>query len=86
MQGTDGNFYGTTGAGGAHYQGTAFEITPGGALSVVHSFSGSPSEGAGPVAGLVQGTDGNFYGTTGLGGANSKGTLFKLSSSSISNN
>jgi len=86
VQGTDGNFYGTTAAGGAHYQGTAFEITPAGALSVVHSFSGSPSEGAGPVAGLVQGTDGNFYGTTALGGANSKGTLFKLSSSSISNN
>ncbi|MGC1323708.1 MAG: choice-of-anchor tandem repeat GloVer-containing protein, partial [Candidatus Udaeobacter sp.] len=80
------NFYGTTVAGGAHDQGTAFEITPAGALSVMHSFSGSPSEGAGPVAGLVQGTDGNFYGTTALGGANSKGTLFKLSSSSISNN
>jgi uncharacterized repeat protein (TIGR03803 family) len=86
VQGTDGNFYGTTAAGGAHYQGTAFEITPAGALTVLHSFSGSPSEGAGPVAGLVQGSDGNFYGTTTLGGANSKGTVFKLSSSSISNN
>jgi len=85
-QGTDGNFYGTTATGGAHYQGTLFEITPAGALTVLHSFSGSPSEGAGPVAGLVQGTDGNFYGTTALGGTNSKGTVFKLSSSSISNN
>jgi len=86
IQGSDGNFYGTTGAGGAHYQGTAFEITPVGALTVLHSFSGSPNEGAGPIAGLVQSSDGNFYGTTALGGTNSKGTVFKLSSSSISNN
>jgi uncharacterized repeat protein (TIGR03803 family) len=86
VQGSDGNFYGTTAAGGAHYRGTAFEITSAGALTVLHSFSGSPSEGAGPVPGLVQGTDGNFYGTTALGGANSKGTVFKLSSIVISNN
>jgi uncharacterized repeat protein (TIGR03803 family) len=86
VQGSDGNFYGTTAAGGAHYQGTLFRITPAGALTVLHSFSGPPSEGAVPFAGLVQGTDGNFYGTTALGGANSEGTVFKLSSSSSSNN
>jgi uncharacterized repeat protein (TIGR03803 family) len=86
VQGTDGNFYGTTAAGGAHNQGTLFRITPAGALTVLHSFSGAPSEGAIPFAGLVQGTDGNFYGTTALGGANSEGTVFKLSSSSSSKN
>jgi uncharacterized repeat protein (TIGR03803 family) len=85
VQGTDGNFYGTTAAGGTHYQGTAFGITPAGVLTVLHSFSGSPSEGAAPVAGLVQGTDGNFYGTTALGGANSKGTVFKISTTGSSN-
>jgi len=86
VRGSDGNFYGTTVSGGAHYQGTLFRITPAGALTVLHSFSGAPSEGAVPFAGLVQGTDGNFYGTTALGGANSEGTVFKLSSSSSSNN
>ena len=86
VQASDGNFYGTTVSGGAHYQGTLFRITPAGALTVLHSFSGAPSEGAVPFAGLVQGTDGNFYGTTALGGANSEGTVFKLSSSSSSNN
>jgi uncharacterized repeat protein (TIGR03803 family) len=86
VQGTDGNFYGTTVSGGAHYLGTLYRSTPAGALTVLHSFSGSPSEGAAPIAGLVQGTDGNFYGTTALGGANSEGTVFKLSSSSASNN
>ena len=85
-QGTDGNFYGTTPSGGEHLQGTVFRITPAGALTILHSFSGYPSEGAVPFAGLVQGTDGNFYGTTALGGANSEGTVFKLSSSSSSNN
>jgi uncharacterized repeat protein (TIGR03803 family) len=86
VRGSDGNFYGTTISGGAHYLGTVFKIDGTGNLTTLHSFSGSPSEGAGPVAGLVQGTDGNFYGTTALGGANSKGTVFKLSSIVISNN
>jgi uncharacterized repeat protein (TIGR03803 family) len=81
MQGSDGNFYGTTAAGGIHYQGTAFKITPTGNLTTLHSFSGSPSEGAGPVAGLVQGSDGNFYGTTALGGTHGVGTVFSLSTS-----
>ena len=86
VQGSDGNFYGTTAEGGEHFQGTVLRITPAGALTVLHSFSGYPGEGAVPFAGLVQGTDGNFYGTTALGGANSEGTVFKLSSSSSSNN
>ena len=73
-------------SGGAHYLGTVFKMTPIGTLTTLHSFSGSPSDGAVPVAALVQGTDGNFYGTTALGGANSEGTVFKLSSSSSSNN
>jgi len=78
VQGTDGNFYGTTASGGAHSQGTAFRITAAGSLTLLHSFSGYPSEGAVPIAGLVQGSDGNFYGVTALGGAHSKGTVFKI--------
>ena len=86
VQGSDGNFYGTTALGGTHFRGTTFNIDATGSLTTLHSFSGSPGEGAVPFAGLVQGADGNFYGTTALGGANSEGTVFKLSSSSSSNN
>lgn len=78
VQGSDGNFYGATAFGGANFQGTVFKIDATGSLTTLHSFSGSPSDGANPVAGLVQGSDGNFYGTTALGGANLKGTLFKI--------
>jgi uncharacterized repeat protein (TIGR03803 family) len=74
---TDGNFYGTTGGGGANGDGTVFEITPGGTLTTLHSFDGP--DGETPYGGLVQGTNGNFYGTTDVGGANGDGTVFSLS-------
>jgi uncharacterized repeat protein (TIGR03803 family) len=88
IQATDGNFYGTTSCGGAYAgargscpigSGTVFKITPGGALTTVYSFCAQPtcSDGANPIAGLVQATDGDFYGTT-EGGTNN-GTVFSLS-------
>ena len=76
VQGSDGNFYGTTDAGGTGGNGTVFKITPAGALTTLHSFSGS--DGRNPPATLVQGTDGNFYGTTNQGGAMGAGTVFKI--------
>ena len=72
-------FYGTTALGGAHYLGTLFKITPAGSLTTLYSLSGSPGEGASPVSALVQGSDGNFYGTTALGGTHYWGTVFKYS-------
>jgi uncharacterized repeat protein (TIGR03803 family) len=78
VQGSDSNFYGTTAFGGANFQGTVFKVDATGSLTTLHSFSGSPGDGANPVAGLVQGSDGNFYGTTALGGAQLKGTLFSI--------
>ena len=79
VQGTDGNFYGTTEGGGAYGDfGAVFRITPGGKLTTLCSFSGTDGNGAKPYAGLVQGTDGNFYGTTESGGADNAGTVFKL--------
>ena len=81
VQGSDGNFYGTTALGGQHYLGTVFKINSAGSLTTLHSFSGSAGEGADPLAGLVQGSDGNFYGTTALGGAHYWGTVFKFSAS-----
>jgi uncharacterized repeat protein (TIGR03803 family) len=76
IQATDGNFYGTTLSGGAHAAGTIFKITPSGTLTTMHSFSWG--DGANPYAPLLQATDGNFYGTTQSGGANLLGTVFRL--------
>lgn len=76
VQGTDGNFYGTTNEGGASYYGTVFKITPGGMLTTLHSFDFT--DGTYPDAGLVQATDGNFYGTTSYGGGGPNGTVFKI--------
>ena len=87
VQATDGNFYGTTNDGGANDgYGTIFKITPSGTLTTLHSFD--RTDGEDPEAGLVQDTDGNFYGTAYAGGANSctafgsvigYGTVFSLS-------
>jgi uncharacterized repeat protein (TIGR03803 family) len=85
VQGADGNFYGTTDQGGANNSngGTIFKITPNGKLTTLHSFD--ITDGASPVAGLVQATNGNFYGTTFSGGAGTAcksdtgcGTVFKI--------
>jgi uncharacterized repeat protein (TIGR03803 family) len=79
IQATDGNFYGTTQYGGAYSNGTVFEITPSG-VTTLYSFcsqSGCP-DGLYPVAGLIQATDGNFYGTTEEGGAKNCGTVFEI--------
>jgi uncharacterized repeat protein (TIGR03803 family) len=81
IQGIDGNFYGTTGAGGTSDDGTVFEITPSGTETVLHAFAKSGSDGEIPYAGLIQGGDGNFYGTTYNGGASGLGTVFKVTPS-----
>ena len=80
VQGSDGNFYGTTAEadnyGGFFGKGTVFQLTAGGALSNQFVFNGAT--GANPMAALVQGSDGNFYGTTANGGANNDGTIFRV--------
>jgi uncharacterized repeat protein (TIGR03803 family) len=82
VQGLDGNFYGTTNGGGPNGSGTVFKVTPGGALTTLYSFCQQAKcvDGAGPPAGLVLATSGNFYGTTLFGGANNYGTVFKITS------
>jgi uncharacterized repeat protein (TIGR03803 family) len=77
IQGLDGNFYGTTKVGGANNYGTAFEMTSAGVLTSLVSFDNT-NNGAYPVAGLTLGKDGNFYGTTALGGTNVSGTIFRF--------
>jgi uncharacterized repeat protein (TIGR03803 family) len=83
VQASDGNFYGTN-SGFPTSDGTVFSITPSGTLTTLHSFDGTDGSLPAPAnAGLVQATDGNFYGTTELGGANNLnlGTLFKVTPS-----
>jgi uncharacterized repeat protein (TIGR03803 family) len=87
VQASNGNFYGTTSSnaltgGGPNCTGsgigfgTVFEITAKGTLTTLHNFANT--DGAYPYAGLVQATDGNFYGTTGCGGSGDAGTIFKI--------
>lgn len=83
VQGTDGKLYGTTQQGGVKDYGTAFKVSTGGTLTSLYSFcsvSGCP-DGVEPYSGLVMGTDGNFYGTTGFAGAYSSGIIFKITPS-----
>src|SRR5437867_2438305 len=78
IRASDGNFYGTTKAGGASNHGTAFKMTPAGTVTILHVFTGG-ADGGDPVAPLAQATDGNFYGTTVVGGGPSgSGTVFKI--------
>jgi uncharacterized repeat protein (TIGR03803 family) len=87
IQGTDGNFYGTTGGGGPNgcptaagpcggSVGTIFEITPSGTLTTLYGFA--VADGQNPAAALVQGSNGDFYGSTSAGGANGFGTVFEF--------
>ena len=75
--GSDGNFYGMTIDGGTNNAGVVFKITPDGIETVLHSF-GDSGDGQYPQGSLIQGTDGNFYGVTGLGGVFGSGTLFRI--------
>ena len=79
-----GNLYGTTAAGGAYGYGTVFKVKPSGAETVLYSFTGG-ADGANPYAGLIQDTQGNFYGTTQQGGAYNYGTVFMLSATGTQN-
>jgi uncharacterized repeat protein (TIGR03803 family) len=78
IQGSDGNFYGTTYFGGSSGNGVVFEVTPDGTETVLHSFAGGSGDGANPYAGLIQGSDGNFYGTTYNGGSYGLGTVYRI--------
>jgi uncharacterized repeat protein (TIGR03803 family) len=97
VQGSDGFFYGTTGYGGntnlngGQGFGTVFKISTTGALTTLYSFgsiqdtNGNLLDGVLPVAALVQGSDGIFYGTTEFGGTKDDGTVFRISTNGVLN-
>ncbi|QNF35576.1 T9SS type A sorting domain-containing protein [Adhaeribacter swui] len=78
IQGKDGSFYGTARLGGPNRGGTIFKVTSAGAYKVLYSLSYSP-DGRYPEGDLVQGPDGNLYGTASDGGTYAYGTIFKIS-------
>ncbi|MGH6839303.1 MAG: choice-of-anchor tandem repeat GloVer-containing protein [Methylocella sp.] len=78
---SSGNLYGTTAFGGASGNGVVFKLSPSGTETVLHAFSGFPSDGGTPEGGLIADSSGNLYGTTAIGGASGNGVVFKLSAS-----
>ncbi len=82
--GPDGNFYGTTAAGGQYGDGAIFRVSTNGDLITLASFGSFLRDGTWPYAGLTLGADGNFYGTTLAGGTNqisgtnNTGTIFRV--------
>lgn len=80
--GSDGNFYGTTSFGGANFTGgTIYKITPAGQFITLHSFCAQLNcpDGSYPIAGPVQASNGNFYGTTLQGGTYNQGVIYQIS-------
>jgi len=77
-----GVLYGTTGGGGTQNCGTVFKLTPAGAASILHSFKCAPADGQDPGAGLIN-VGGTLYGTTGFGGTNNEGTVFKVTQAGV---
>ncbi|MGO8672006.1 MAG: choice-of-anchor tandem repeat GloVer-containing protein, partial [Capsulimonadaceae bacterium] len=88
IQGSDGNFYGTTVDGGSTYgsglfgngDGTVIKMTPSGSVTILHSFGDGSvlNDGDNPYAGLIQASNGIFYGATKIGGSAGPGTVFDL--------
>ncbi|MGA8442775.1 MAG: choice-of-anchor tandem repeat GloVer-containing protein [Candidatus Sulfotelmatobacter sp.] len=86
-----GNLYGTTSTGGdvsnidcmiqGNGCGIVFELTEKGVLRTLYSFTGYPTDGQHPLAGVIRDKQGNLYGTTDGGGPSNDGTVFKITPS-----
>jgi uncharacterized repeat protein (TIGR03803 family) len=79
FEGNDGSLYGTTALGGAYDEGTIYKLDPTLQVeTVLHVFGSTPNDGYIAYAGVAQGSDGKFYGTTTHGGLNTCGTIYQL--------
>src|SRR5439155_22335020 len=85
VQGRYGSVKRTRERGAAYDAGKVFKMTPAGELTTLVQFAGDgpTNKGAIPSGGLVQGSDGNFYGTTERGGTSNLGTVFKMTPSGV---
>ena len=86
LLGSDGNFYLSTSSGGANALGAVVQVTPAGVGTVLYSFAGGDTDSALPFAGLMQASDGNFYGTSYYGGPKSAGTVFRVTPAGVYTN
>jgi uncharacterized repeat protein (TIGR03803 family) len=73
-----GILYGTTGGGGAFGHGTVYRSTLNGAVTVIHSFNGTPEGSDNFSGGLSADSSGNLYGFNYSGGKANYGTVFEL--------
>jgi uncharacterized repeat protein (TIGR03803 family) len=78
VEGSDGNFYGTTHEGGGGGVGNVFKVTPNGGFETLHYFNYDNVDGSYPDSGLAQGSDCVFYGTTEIGGEYDSGTVYRI--------
>lgn len=79
VQASDGNLYGTTFLGGDKAAGTVFRVSLAGDYATLYTFQNGKRAARQPYTGLVQAGDGNLYGTTLQGGADDRGTVFRIS-------
>ncbi len=78
IQGNDGFLYGTASGGGdAQGNGAVFKLSTSGVLTVIYDFHGT-TDGKTPLGGLVQASNGDFYGVASGGGVTGDGTLFRV--------
>ncbi len=78
IQAADGNLYGTTYSGGGYGGGSFFTMTLAGDMTYLYYFCPPVNCGTKPAVGVIQATDGNFYGTTSSGGTNEVGTVYRM--------
>jgi uncharacterized repeat protein (TIGR03803 family) len=93
VQGIDGNLYGVAETGGntnaicpgsegiiGEGCGSVFRVSPSGQVTPLYEFCAlsNCADGAFPVGSLVLASNGNFYGTTSLGGSDNQGTIFEI--------
>jgi uncharacterized repeat protein (TIGR03803 family) len=76
--GNDGNFYGASYWGGSNQDGTIYQVTPSGSLTILHTFCTEGCADGYHPSGLILASDGNLYGTTQFGGAHGDGTIFRI--------
>ena len=83
--GSDGNFYGQDSDGGVvgncglSAGGQVYKLTPAGALTVLHNFTGG-TDGCNPMAAPIEGTNGIYYGTT---PNTNNGTVYSVTSGGV---